>query len=125
MFDLGKVQRKLLLNFSKPTVIVFCLEPRFFDSFKHFQKEESRLKMNLEAEDLYLEKPTRIRFLALRWSVDSHNDRGRVEFDSQHRSSSFHQELGMREICAKVVPKIFQNTRRTSERKGVLTFGFD
>lgn len=48
--DLGTVQRKLFLNFSRPTEIVFCHGPRFFGGLRHFQKEESRLKMNHEAE---------------------------------------------------------------------------
>lgn len=58
--DLGTVQRKLLQNFSRPTETVFCEGPRFFGGLRHFQKEESRLKMNHEAEGLHLQEPMKI-----------------------------------------------------------------
>ena len=58
--DLGTVQRELLLNFSRPTEIVFCQEPWFFGGLRHFQKEENRSKMNHDMEGLHLQEPMKI-----------------------------------------------------------------
>ncbi|KAJ8939237.1 hypothetical protein NQ318_015195, partial [Aromia moschata] len=51
--DLNTAQRILLQNFNAPTETVFFQEPRFFDGLRHYQKEESRLKINHAAEGLY------------------------------------------------------------------------
>ncbi|GFT32621.1 hypothetical protein TNCV_3145691 [Trichonephila clavipes] len=58
--DLDTTQRKHLQNFSKPTETVFCQGPRFFGGLRHFQKEESQLKMNLTAEGHQFQKPLKM-----------------------------------------------------------------
>ncbi|GFW08910.1 putative transposase [Trichonephila clavipes] len=58
--DLDTTQRKHLQNFSKLTETVFCQGTRFFGGLRHFQKEESQLKMNLAAKGSQFQKPLKM-----------------------------------------------------------------
>ncbi|GFW49391.1 transposable element Tcb1 transposase [Trichonephila clavipes] len=58
--SLEPTQRKHLQNFSKPTETVFCQGPMFFGGLRHFQKEESQLKMNLAAKGPQFQKPLKV-----------------------------------------------------------------
>ena len=51
-FRLEHSVTETLAKLQQAKEIVFCQEPRFFGGLRHFQKKESRLKMNHEAEGL-------------------------------------------------------------------------
>ncbi|GFU40954.1 putative transposase [Trichonephila clavipes] len=99
--------RKHLQNFSKPTETVFCQGPRPLGGLRHFQKEESQLKMNLAAEGPQFQKSLKMSLesgiLCVRLTV------GMIEEELNLNHTTVHQiltsELKMRKICAKIVPK--------------------
>ena len=55
-FRLGHSATKTLAKLQQAYEDIFCQEPRFFGALRHFQKEESRLKMNQETEDLHIQE---------------------------------------------------------------------
>ncbi|GFT43423.1 putative transposase [Trichonephila clavipes] len=55
--NLDTTQRKHLQNFSKPTETALCQGAGFFGDLRHFQKEESQLKVNLAAEGPQFQRP--------------------------------------------------------------------
>ena len=56
-FRLGHSATEILPKLQK---IEFYQEPRFFGGLRHFQKGESRLKMNPEAEGFHLQEPIKM-----------------------------------------------------------------
>lgn len=75
-------------HFSKPEETVFRQGAKFFCFLRYFQKEEIRLKMKYEEEGSQRQKLTKISTeFVFKSSVNSQNDRERVEFDSHYHSS--------------------------------------
>ena len=59
-FRLEHSVTETLAKLQQAKEIVFCQEPRFFGGLRHFQKKESRLKMNHEAEGLHFQEPMKM-----------------------------------------------------------------
>lgn len=104
---------------------VFCREPRFLGGLRHFQKEENQLKTSLTAEGLHLQQLMKM----LAESTNTRSDRRLTvrmigeELNLTHTTVQIlTNELGMRKIMQKWFRKIFHKSKKTSERKGALTF---
>ena len=103
--DLSTVQQKLFLNFSRPTEIVFCQEPRFFGGLRHFQKEDEP-RSGRPSSSRTDENVDRIRDLVRsdrRLTVRMIGEELNLTHTTVHQILT--NELKMRKICAKMVPK--------------------
>ncbi|GFU64829.1 hypothetical protein TNCV_272141 [Trichonephila clavipes] len=86
-FRLDITQRKICKN-SAPTETVFCQGPGFFGGLRHFQMDESQLKITSRWKAFSYKKSLmslKSGILCVhRSSLDSQNAWGRVEFESHH-----------------------------------------
>lgn len=83
---------------NRPTATVFCQWRRFFGCLRHFQKEESRLKCTTKRKALNFKKPTKMsvnRIMREKLSLTHTTFRHQILTD----------ELGIRKICAEMIPK--------------------
>ncbi|GFY28110.1 uncharacterized protein TNCV_4394441 [Trichonephila clavipes] len=59
-FRLGRNATEIFAKLLQAYGDMFCQGPRLFGGLRHFQKEESQLKMNLAVEGPQFEKPLKM-----------------------------------------------------------------
>lgn len=122
--DLSTLLHKLLLNFNRPMEKLFCQGPKFSIGWRHFERAETWLKMDLAAEGKNWWKcrqnsKTLCVFTVRWWSKLSGNS---WIWLTQPFIRYWTNELGVRKICSKMAPKNFSQNQKDNRSETYLDF---